>query len=127
MKAQEAWKRGIGFAGASVKLLFRLATDPRVDIRRRLGAGLAIAYAASPIDLIPDGIPILGKVDDLAVAAAAIKALLDGAEDDLLAEHWDGDPRDLEALRGVFDAAAGMVPKRFRWVQEALGPVRAET
>jgi uncharacterized membrane protein YkvA (DUF1232 family) len=105
----------------------RLATDPRIDVKRRVAAGLAVLYAVSPIDIIPDGIPLLGKVDDAAVALAAVKALLDGAGDDLLAEMWDGEPEDLETLRTALDAAAGLVPRRLRWLRSALAPSRAAT
>lgn len=112
--------RAWSFAASSLRLLGRLATDPRVDVKRRVAAGLAVLYALSPIDLVPDGVPLLGKVDDAAVALAAVKALVDGAGDDLLAELWDGEPDDLEALRTALDAAGGLVPRRFRLLRPAL-------
>jgi uncharacterized membrane protein YkvA (DUF1232 family) len=115
-------RRAWSFGGSTLLLLARLATDRRVDVRRRVAAGLAVLYAISPVDLIPDGVPLLGRVDDAAVAMAAVKALVDGAGDDLLAEHWDGEPGDLEALRGALDAAAGLVPRRLRWLRSALLP-----
>ena len=118
---QRAWSIG----GSTVKLLGRLATDPRVDVKRRLGAGLAVLYALSPVDLVPDGVPLLGKVDDAAVALAAVQALLDGAGDDVLAEHWDGSPEDLEALRSALDTVAGSVPRRIRRLRSVLASRQA--
>jgi hypothetical protein len=41
--------------------------DPRVGLVPRLLAFLAIAYALSPLDLIPDFIPVLGLLDDLII------------------------------------------------------------
>jgi uncharacterized membrane protein YkvA (DUF1232 family) len=48
-----------------------LMRDPRVPLWAKLVAGALVAYLASPIDLIPDFIPVLGQVDDLLVALIA--------------------------------------------------------
>jgi uncharacterized membrane protein YkvA (DUF1232 family) len=46
----------------------RLATlDPRVPAAAKILAGMAVAYALSPVDLIPDFIPVLGQLDDLVI------------------------------------------------------------
>ncbi len=44
--------------------LWLAARDPRVPWAARCAAGLVVAYAFSPIDLIPDFIPVLGYLDD---------------------------------------------------------------
>jgi len=103
-----------------LKLLARLLRDPRVDRRRRLVALGAVAYAVSPVDLIPEVIPILGKVDDLVVAILAVRMLLDGAEEDLLAEHWDGPPEVLEIFDDLVGWVAGLVPRRIGWAFSRL-------
>ena len=97
------------------KLLARLVRDPRIDRRRRMAALGALAYAAIPIDLIPDRIPVIGKIDDVFVMILAVRVLLDGAEDDLLAEHWDGPPEVLAVFDDMVGWAVGVVPKRLRW------------
>src|SRR3954463_8563622 len=48
------------------------ARDPRVPWYAKLLAGAVAAYALSPIDLIPDFVPILGYVDDLIIVPAGI-------------------------------------------------------
>ena len=48
------------------------ARDPRVPWYAKLLAGLVAAYALSPIDLIPDFIPVLGYLDDLLIVPAGI-------------------------------------------------------
>lgn len=103
-----------------LKLLVRLLRDPRVDRRRRLVALGAVAYAVSPVDLIPEVIPILGKMDDLVVAILAVRMLLDGAEEDLLAEHWDGPPEVLEIFDDLVGWVAGLVPRRVGWAFSRL-------
>lgn len=45
--------------------LWLLLKDPRTPLAAKVVAGLVVAYALSPIDLIPDFIPILGQLDDL--------------------------------------------------------------
>jgi uncharacterized membrane protein YkvA (DUF1232 family) len=53
--------------------------DPATPWRARIAIGAAVAYVSSPIDLIPDFIPVLGQLDDLlivpALIAAAIKSI----------------------------------------------------
>ena len=45
----------------------------------------------------------------------AVRMLLDGAEEDLLAEHWDGPPEVLEVFDDMVGWAADLVPRRVRW------------
>ncbi len=53
-------------------LLWLAARDPRTPLAAKAVAGFAAAYAFSPIDLIPDFIPILGLLDDLVILPLAI-------------------------------------------------------
>ncbi|QYJ16790.1 hypothetical protein Rxycam_02626 [Rubrobacter xylanophilus DSM 9941] len=50
---------------AEVHALYLAYRDPRTPLHARLFAALVMAYALSPIDLIPDAIPVLGHLDDL--------------------------------------------------------------
>ncbi len=52
--------------------LYYVARDPRTPWYAKLLAGAIVAYALSPIDLIPDFIPVLGLLDDLLLLPAAI-------------------------------------------------------
>jgi uncharacterized membrane protein YkvA (DUF1232 family) len=55
-----------------VLVLWLAARDPRVPLNAKLLAGAVAAYALSPIDLIPDFIPVLGYLDDLLLVPAGI-------------------------------------------------------
>ncbi|GAA4770313.1 YkvA family protein [Novosphingobium ginsenosidimutans] len=64
-----AWARALK---RDVMALWLAARDPRVPMLPKLLAGLVAAYALSPIDLIPDFIPVLGYLDDLLIVPAGI-------------------------------------------------------
>lgn len=97
-----------------VKLLGRLVRDPRVPRRSKLMVGAAMAYVASPIDLLPEFIPVIGLADDILLLAFAINHLVDVAGEEVVMEHWDG-PRDLlEVVRSVLEVASDLVPVRVR-------------
>jgi uncharacterized membrane protein YkvA (DUF1232 family) len=67
--------------------LWIAARDPRTPRRARLLAGAVAAYALSPIDLIPDIIPILGLLDDLLIIPAGIWLALRWVPMELMAEY----------------------------------------
>ncbi|TAK32411.1 MAG: DUF1232 domain-containing protein [Myxococcaceae bacterium] len=60
--------------------------DPRVPWYAKLLAGLVVAYAVSPIDLIPDFIPVLGYLDDLILVPAGIALVLRLIPADVMAD-----------------------------------------
>ncbi|CEG59126.1 conserved protein of unknown function (plasmid) [Legionella fallonii LLAP-10] len=55
-----------------VWVLYFLKRDPRVNWKAKLVVFITLAYALSPIDLIPDFIPILGLLDDLIIIPLGI-------------------------------------------------------
>jgi uncharacterized membrane protein YkvA (DUF1232 family) len=65
----------------------RAARDPRTQWLARVVALLVVAYAASPIDLIPDFIPVLGLLDDLIILPLGIALVLRLIPKDVMAEH----------------------------------------
>lgn len=96
------------------KLLVRLLRDPRVPRRTKLVLGAAVAYIASPVDVIPDFVPVVGLADDLLLMAFAIHHMVEVAGEDVVLEHWDGSRDLLELVRSVLDVASDFVPARIR-------------
>lgn len=82
-----------------LRLLKRLATDPHLPRRIRIVLVVLLAFIASPIDLIPDFIPVIGYADDVIITALVLRWVSRTAGADALAEHWPGTPDGLEALR----------------------------
>lgn len=84
-----------------VVLVSRLARDARVPRgRRALLAALAL-YLASPIDLVPDFLPLVGVLDDALLVVLVLRAIVRAAGPGVVAEHWPGPPRGLELLLGA--------------------------
>ena len=82
-----------GFIPDCIVLVKRLIGDPRVPRRRKLLLVLLIAYLASPIDLVPDFIPVAGRLDDAIVVALVFRFVLRSGGEALLREHWPGPAR----------------------------------
>jgi uncharacterized membrane protein YkvA (DUF1232 family) len=61
---------------AHVRLSIRLLRDPRVPLLLKAMPVLTALYVLSPIDLLPDVLPILGEVDDLAVSVLTLQAFV---------------------------------------------------
>ena len=78
----------------------RLLRDPRVPRSAKLWLSFAVIWIASPIDLIPEFIPVAGPLDDAIVAALVLRHLLRRTARSVLFEHWRGSPSTLEAIVG---------------------------
>jgi uncharacterized membrane protein YkvA (DUF1232 family) len=61
----QAWENWAAALKENIYALYLAARDPRVPVVAKLVVVLVVAYALSPIDLIPDFIPVLGYLDDL--------------------------------------------------------------
>ena len=84
-----------------LRLFKRVATDRAVPRMVRVELLLLLAYLVSPIDLIPDFIPIIGFLDDAFVVAIMLRIVVRTAGPQMLEKHWPGTPEGLRALRQV--------------------------
>ncbi len=70
------------------QLVWKLMGDPRVATATKVMLPLlAVLYFLSPVDLIPDFLPVLGQMDDLAVLALAVKLFVTLAPPQVVAEY----------------------------------------
>jgi uncharacterized membrane protein YkvA (DUF1232 family) len=79
-------------------LFKRLLRDPRVPRRAKVALALVIPYLASPIDLIPDFIPVLGQLDDALLVAAVFGYVARSAGREVIEELWPGSERGLQIV-----------------------------
>ena len=61
---------------SSIRLIWKLLTDSRVPFWIRIALPVALIYVISPIDILPDFIPVIGRVDDIIAIIAGIMILL---------------------------------------------------
>jgi uncharacterized membrane protein YkvA (DUF1232 family) len=76
MSAIETWKQRARAIKRDTYALYLACRDPRVPWYARVLAACVVAYAFSPIDLIPDFIPVLGYLDDLVIVPLGIALVL---------------------------------------------------
>lgn len=94
-----------------LKLLGRLFKDSRVPMAEKAMLVGAIAYVISPLDLLPDVIPVIGQVDDLYLIALVVLRLLARTDDAILQEHWDGRGDLASVVNKIARAAQYVLPK----------------
>jgi uncharacterized membrane protein YkvA (DUF1232 family) len=89
-----------GFLPDCVTAARRLRGDPRVPRRAKAAVAFAALWVISPIDLIPEFLPVIGPLDDVVVVALALRYAARSVPREVLMEAWPGSPRLLERLLG---------------------------
>jgi len=95
-------------------LIARLAADPGVPRRVKAILAVTAVLLVSPIDLIPDFIPVVGYLDDVLLAAIVLDGLLNHVSRDLLLRYWPGDAASLERVAAIAAHLAAWVPRRVK-------------
>lgn len=78
----------------------RLRKDPRVPRRAKLAVGFAGLWVLSPLDLIPEFLPVIGPLDDVVVVALALRYAARQVPPEVLFEAWPGKRSVMERLLG---------------------------
>jgi uncharacterized membrane protein YkvA (DUF1232 family) len=81
-----------------VRLVRRLAADRSLPRGVRVRLWLLLAYLLSPVDLVPDFVPVLGFADDVVVVALALRSVARTAGSDALTRAWPGGPAGLSVV-----------------------------
>ena len=79
----------------------RLRADPRVPRRAKLAVAFAGLWVVSPVDLIPEFLPIIGPLDDVIVVALAFRYAARQVPREVLLEAWPAEERILTRLLGA--------------------------
>lgn len=95
-------------------LLGRLLADPQVATTDKLLVGAVVAYILSPLDIIPDMVPVLGQLDDAYLVALCLLRLLNRSGEAKVREYWDGPEDIVQILHTVSDYATRYLPATAR-------------
>ncbi|MDF2630706.1 MAG: hypothetical protein K0R39_4537, partial [Symbiobacteriaceae bacterium] len=93
-------------------LMVRLARDERVPTGLKVVVGAVIAYFIMPIDLIPDPLPIVGEIDDVAVALFALEQIAKKVPADVAQELWPGEGKLADLVAAGTDLFRRALPSR---------------
>ena|SRR5438874_2501112 len=93
-----------------------IRSDPRVPMRNWIAVGFLSLWILSPIDLLPDWIPLVGQLDDMVAALLILGYLFDSPDSEIFLEHWPWRRESFLAIRQVVRPLARFVPGAFkRW------------
>lgn len=106
-------------------LIYRLLKDKRVPVRTKLIISGAIAYIAFPTDIIPDNIPFIGKVDEIAVAFFALDRIIADVSINVILENWEGKNDIVLVIKNIIEyvtnfTGARNVEKVYNFVEEVM-------
>jgi uncharacterized membrane protein YkvA (DUF1232 family) len=88
------------------RLVPRLTRDRTLATGVRVRLWLLLAYLVSPIDLVPDMIPVIGWADDVILVLLVLRSVVRRAGPAALERHWPGSPAGLAALRRMAGVTA---------------------
>lgn len=77
-----------------IALITRLFKDKRVPNKTKIILAVSLGYTMIPLDILPDKIPIMGKIDDIAIILFALNRMIEDIPIEILLENWQGN-RDL--------------------------------
>ena len=88
------------FLPACLTTARKLRKDPAVPRRAKVALLVAIVWVVSPIDLLPEFLPVIGPLDDVIVVALAFRYAARQVPREVLLEAWPAEPRILDRLLG---------------------------
>lgn len=95
------------FAGVvpdCIVMIRRLIADPATTRRQRLLLGALVAYLLSPVDLVPDFVPVAGQLDDAVIVGLALHIVLRGRGEDAIRAAWPGPESSLRLVLRIAGA-----------------------
>jgi uncharacterized membrane protein YkvA (DUF1232 family) len=84
-----------------IVMIRRLIADPATTRRQRLVLGALVAYLLSPVDLVPDFVPVAGQLDDAVIVGLALRMVLRGRGEDAIRAAWPGPESSLRLVLRV--------------------------
>jgi uncharacterized membrane protein YkvA (DUF1232 family) len=99
---------------AIARAVVGLAADPNLPRGAKIALAAAAVYLASPIDLLPDFIPLLGYLDDVILAAVLVDGLLNFVDRALVLRYWPASSESLDRVARAAHLLSAWVPRRVK-------------
>ena len=96
------------------RLIARLVVDPLLPRTAKIALAAAAVYLLSPLDLIPDFIPVVGYADDVLLAAILVDGILSHVDRALVLKYWPGSPESLDRVARAARVLAAWIPRRLK-------------
>src|SRR5207245_7927316 len=107
-----------------IRLVWALLRDSRVPGQQKLILAGIGAYLVLPLDLIPDFVPVLGQLDDLAVVILGLDLFIRSAPADIVEEHLAKISQDKDQLRRDVATAERLLGDRIGLVRDTVEKLR---
>jgi len=103
-----------------IRLIWALLRDRRVPVAQKLILAGIVGYLVLPIDLIPDFVPVLGQLDDIAVVLLGLDLFIRSAPQDVVDEHVGRIAQDKDQLGRDIATAERILGDRLGGVRATL-------
>jgi uncharacterized membrane protein YkvA (DUF1232 family) len=104
------WRDVLALMPDLARMLQSLARDAAIPWRVRARLWALLAFMASPIDLIPDVVPVVGVADDAVLVYVVVRSVVRACGRDVLERHWPGSSAGLRALESFLKLPDRSVP-----------------
>jgi uncharacterized membrane protein YkvA (DUF1232 family) len=91
-----------------------VAEDERIPVQNRIVIGGLLVYLMTPIDIVPDFVPILGWLDDAFITLIILDYIFNSADTEVILQHYPWSKQHFHKMKIYMDRLAWMVPDRLR-------------
>ena len=93
-----------------------VAEDNRIPLQNRIVLGGLLVYLVTPIDIIPDFIPILGWLDDAFVTLLILDYIFNSADSELILRHYPWNKQSFNKMKTYVDRLSWLIPSRVKTI-----------
>jgi uncharacterized membrane protein YkvA (DUF1232 family) len=97
-----------------IDFLRDISEDERIPLKNRIVLGGLLLYILTPIDIIPDFIPILGWLDDAFVTLLILDYVFNSADTEIILQHYPWNKKGFRSMRTYVERLSWLVPPRLK-------------
>lgn len=97
-----------------IEFIKDVAEDKRIPLQNRIVLGGLLVYLLTPIDILPDFVPILGWLDDAFVTLLVLDYVFNSADSDLILQHYPWNKQSFGKMKGYVERLTWLVPGKVK-------------